>query len=148
MKKILFILLLVIPFIGFGQVLIGYGCDGDNVYKTTNGGIDWTYISPENMVDLYFISQNIGYGCDGDNVYKTTNGGIDWTYISPENMVGLYFISGNITNLSTFNSPTSSNRKLEKVVNMLGIETKLQQNIPFIEIYDDGSTEKKLIIEK
>ena len=54
--------------------------------------------------------------------------------------------SGNIT--STFNIPTpSSNRKLEKVVDILGRETKHPQNIPFIEIYDDSSTEKKLIIE-
>ena len=55
--------------------------------------------------------------------------------------------NGNIT--STFNIPTpSSNRKLEKVVDILGRETKPQKNTPFIEIYDDGSTEKKLIIEK
>ena len=55
--------------------------------------------------------------------------------------------NGNIT--STFNIPTpSSNRKLEKVVDILGRETKPKQNTPFIEIYDDGSTEKKLIIEK
>lgn len=55
--------------------------------------------------------------------------------------------NGNIT--STFNIPTpSSNRKLEKVVDMLGREIKSQNNTPFIEIYDDGSTEKKLIIEK
>ena len=55
--------------------------------------------------------------------------------------------NGNIT--STFNIPTTlSNRKLEKVVDILGRETKPQANTPFIEIYDDGSTEKKLIIER
>ena len=55
--------------------------------------------------------------------------------------------NGNIT--STFNIPTpSSDRKLKKVVDMLGREIKSQTNTPFIEIYDDGSTEKKLIIEK
>ena len=54
--------------------------------------------------------------------------------------------SGNIT--STFNIPTpSSNRKLEKIVDILGRETKPQQNTPFLEIYDDGSTEKKIVIE-
>ena len=40
-----------------------------------------------------------------------------------------------------------SNRKLEKVVDILGRETKPKLNTPFIEIYDDGSTEKKLVVD-
>ena len=52
---------------------------------------------------------------------------------------------GNIT--STFNIPISSNKKSQKVVDMLGRDVNPQQNTPFIEIYDDGSTEKKIIIE-
>ena len=55
--------------------------------------------------------------------------------------------NGNVT--STFNIPTlSSKRKIVKIVDILGRETKPQTNTPFIEIYDDGSTDKKLIIEK
>ena len=53
--------------------------------------------------------------------------------------------NGNVT--STFNIPTSSNRKLDKVIDLLGRETNPQQNTPFIEIYDDGSIEKKIVIE-
>ena len=53
---------------------------------------------------------------------------------------------GTIT--STFNIPTpSSIRKLEKVVDILGRETKPKPNTPFIEIYHDGSTEKKIVVE-
>tara|TARA_B100000963_G_scaffold330705_1_gene320953 strand:- start:204 stop:1505 length:1302 start_codon:yes stop_codon:yes gene_type:complete len=52
---------------------------------------------------------------------------------------------GNIT--STFNIPINPNRKLEKTVDILGKETKPQTNTPLIEIYDDGSTEKKIITE-
>ena len=52
---------------------------------------------------------------------------------------------GHIT--STFNIPINPNRKLEKVVDILGRETKLKTNTPFIEIYDDGTVEKKIIIE-
>ena len=35
------------------------------------------------------------------------------------------------------------NLKLEKVVDILGKETKPQPNTPFIEIYDNGSTKKR-----
>ena len=53
----------------------------------------------------------------------------------------------NIT--SIFNTPNPSlNRKLDKVIDILGKETKPKTNTPFIEIYDDGSTEKKIIIDK
>ena len=54
---------------------------------------------------------------------------------------------GNIT--STFEIPLPNpNRKLEKTVNLKGQEIKPQTNKPIIEIFDDGSVEKKLIIEK
>ena len=53
--------------------------------------------------------------------------------------------NGNIT--STFNIPINPNRKLEKVVDILGKETKPQPNTPFIEIYDDGTVEKRIIFE-
>ena len=53
---------------------------------------------------------------------------------------------GNVT--STFNTPNPSlNRKLEKAVDLLGKELKPKKNIPFIEIYDDGTVEKRIVIE-
>ena len=89
----------------------------------------------------------------GNNLYKTTDSGISWTqqnqnmnYNSSTYGYNISFINENIT--STFNiPPLSSNRKLEKVVDLLGRENKSQQNTPFIEIYNDGSTEKKIVIE-
>ena len=54
---------------------------------------------------------------------------------------------GNIT--STFEIPLPNpNRKLEKTVNLKGQEIKPQTNTPIIEIFDDGSVKKKLIIER
>ena len=53
---------------------------------------------------------------------------------------------GNIT--STFEIPLPKpNRKLEKTVNLKGQEVKPQKNTPVIEIFNDGSTQKKIIIE-
>ena len=62
MRRILFIILLTIPFIGFGQGQIGYGCYGgssSDVYKTTDGGITWNMVSTMNFNQLSFPSDNI-----------------------------------------------------------------------------------------
>ena len=53
--------------------------------------------------------------------------------------------SGNVT--SSFNIPINPNRKIQKTVNLLGKESKPHKNIPFIEIYDDDSVKKKIIID-
>ena len=52
---------------------------------------------------------------------------------------------GNLT--STFKIPINPNRKLQKTVDLIGRETKGKKNEPLFYIYDDGTVEKKLIIE-
>ena len=41
----------------------------------------------------------------------------------------------------------SKNRKLEKVVDLMGREVKVRSNQVLFYIYDDGSVDKKMIIE-
>ncbi len=41
----------------------------------------------------------------------------------------------------------SNNKKLFKIINMMGQETNIKMNTPLIYIFDDGSTEKKVIIK-
>ena len=51
---------------------------------------------------------------------------------------------------STLNSTgitIQTNKKLIKTIDFLGRELIPQPNVPFIEIYDDGSVEKKMVIE-
>ena len=53
---------------------------------------------------------------------------------------------GNIT--STFEIPLPNpNRKLEKTINLKGQEIKPQTNTPIIEIFNDGTVEKKIVVE-
>ena len=55
--------------------------------------------------------------------------------------------NGNVT--STFNIPTrnTSKGKLLKIVDILGRETKGKTNQPLFYIYDDGTVEKRIVIE-
>jgi hypothetical protein len=53
--------------------------------------------------------------------------------------------NGNVT--STFNIPINPNRKLEKTVDLLGRETKGTKNEPLLYLYDDGTVEKRIVIE-
>ena len=56
--------------------------------------------------------------------------------------------NGNLwTSVTELEIPINPNRKLEKVVDILGKQTKPKTNTPLIEIYDDGTVEKRIVIE-
>jgi len=137
---------------------------GFSVQQTTDGGYIITGFEGAD-VDVYLIktdgngieqwSQTFG-GTDyagGTSVQQTTDGGYIITGSTESfgsNNDDVYLIktdgNGNVT--STFNIPTpNSNRKLEKTVDILGKETNPKTNTPFIEIYDDGTVEKRIVIE-
>jgi len=88
----------------------------------------------------------------GNSVQQTTDGGYivcGWIIVFEFSPSEVYLIktdgNGNIT--STFNIPIKPNRKLEKTVDMLGRDIKPQTNTLLIEIYDDGTVEKRIVIK-
>ena len=150
------------------------GTDGDEGYsvkQTTDGGYiitGWTASFGSPYGQIYLIktdgngneqwSQTFGGTIwnssvsSGNSVQQTTDGGYIITgMINNEfDIMDIILIktdsNGNITATIEIPLPTS-NKKLEKTLDILGKETKPQPNIPIIEIHDDGSVEKKLIVD-
>jgi regulation of enolase protein 1 (concanavalin A-like superfamily) len=115
--------------------LVKTDSQGDSIWTKTFGGNEQDGgSSVQQTIDGGYVI--IGYTDD-----PFVNGGVEDLFVIKTDG------NGNIT--STFEIPLPNpNRKLEKTINLNGQEIKPQTNTPIIEIYDDGSVEKKLIIEK
>ena len=87
------------------------------------------------------------------NIEQTSDGGYVLCGYSLDTIAGIASIlliktdgNGDIT--STYNIPVNSNKgELLKVTDLLGRETKGKTNEPLFYIYDDGTVEKRIVIE-
>ena len=87
---------------------------------------------------------------NGDHDWPGTSGNMDisatveiWNFVSKFDINGL--IDCNNTSNQEINN--SYNKKISSITDMLGRNTKILKNIPLFYIYDDGTVEKKIIIE-
>jgi photosystem II stability/assembly factor-like uncharacterized protein len=64
----------------------GFAVTNSNLYKTSNGGVNWNAISGPEGYDIHFPNSLTGYTTGSNsNVYKTTDGGDNWFIISTGN---------------------------------------------------------------
>ena len=90
-----------------------------------------------------------GSGMDASfSVRQTLDGGYIIAGLSESHTHTLIKTDGNGAITSTINIPIPNpNRKLQKVIDILGRETKGKKNQPLFYIYDDGTVEKRIVIE-
>jgi len=103
----------------------GDGCVTVEELKIVNGGHDWP--SPLSSWGNQDINANVEL----------------WNFLSKFNMTGL--IGCNSTNQIDFDIVNS--KSLIRIVDLLGRESKDSKSQPLFYIYDDGTVEKKIIIE-
>lgn len=73
-----------------GFIAGGLAYNQGSIFKTTNGGNNWTYqYFPTELRDIYFTSYLTGYACGYGIVYKTTDSGTTW---NPLNIDGDFFM--------------------------------------------------------
>ena len=96
---------------------------GQSVHETQDGG----YVVAVSGVTVIYLGGTNGFEYDFDVALIKTNS------------------TGNTT--STLNADIKSNRSIVKTVDMLGKQTKPKTNTPLIEIYDDGTVEKRIVVE-
>jgi hypothetical protein len=136
--------------------------DGESIDKTSDGGYIITGTrTDDELYSNVLLTKTDGQGnlewektfddfARGNAVQQTSDGGyIIAGSMDNSGIIETYLIKtnsqGNVT--STFNIPIKPNRKLEKTVDILGKQTKPKTNTPLIEIYDDGTVEKRIVIE-
>jgi hypothetical protein len=123
-----------------GYVFVGMidslnGIESVSVNKINNQGLlEWHRIFGSSYEDF------------GRSVEQTNDGGY---IISGKTNDQLYIIKTNSqgTLTETIYIPIETENKITKTISLLGKETKPQTNTPFIEIYDDGTVEKRIIVE-
>ena len=59
----------------------------------------------------------------------------------------IFALGSLVTNAQTFVSTIPENKKIIKVIDLLGRETKGTKNEVLFHIFDDGTVEKRIVIE-
>lgn len=85
----------------------GGGTGGKIIYKTTDGGINWTDVTPSGLTstpyDMAFPNSTDGYAvCTNGQILKTNNSGDTWQTIHPANSGISSLYSMSMINDSTF----------------------------------------------
>ena len=104
----------------------GDGCVSVEELKIINGDHDWP--SPLSFWANQDINANIEV----------------WNYVSKFNMMGL--IDCNTTN--DFSIEMESSKRIVRIIDLLGKETKQKANQLLLYIYHDGTVEKKFFLNK
>ena len=164
MKKLLLILL-CFPLIGFGQFLCSQLSVTNVVTNSANMTIDITIydgnIGGQPYPFIAYTIDNLGDTIQTGNLNSFGNLGLDTSlYLYslnslPNYPLTVYYVYGinSDTCILTFNSTTTAiqeyitNIELLKVTDLLGRETKGNKNQPLFYIYDDGTIEKRIILD-
>jgi hypothetical protein len=133
-----------------GYIMVGYtnsfGNGTQDVYliKTDENGNElWSQTFGDIYSDKGFsidITTDEGYIITGSKQFNVNGNPFTDVYVIKTNQFG------NITSTTEIQLP-DHNRKLEKTINLKGQEVNPKTNQPIIEIFDDGTTQKKIIIE-
>jgi hypothetical protein len=121
----------------------------DEVFSSTLESYQIT-INPNNSIEWNVEGETISESDENTIQVLWGNEGVGYVEVTETNTNGCsttstleVTISNKPTNIYEYNTT----RKLIKTINLLGQEIKPQKNQSYIEIYDDGTRKRKIIIE-
>ena len=80
-------------------------------------------------------------------LYKYINGGHNWGADDWDVEDEIWYFFNQMTGQSTNVAEFKTEKKIVKIIDVLGKEVPLKYNTPIIYIYDDGTVEKKIILD-
>ena len=121
---------------------IALGSSANFSFPTWPSHLDHILISDELFADFY--KPNSELSCIRIDDYMSSWSSYDYN-ISDHRPVGLKLEVDAL--ISTIHNLENSNKNLIKIVDILGRETKPKNNTPLFYMYENGSLEKKLVVE-
>ena len=121
---------------------ISLGSSANFSFPTWPSHLDHILISDELFAD--FSKPNSIVSCIRIDDYMSSWSAYDYN-ISDHRPVGLKLEVDAV--ISTINNLENSNKNLIKIVNILGGETKPKKNTPLFYMYENGSVEKKIVVD-
>ena len=116
-----------------------FACNYDPLANTNDGSCNYNSASYDTLVSSISISWN------GLNLFSS--GDYSYTLLNSSGCDSVANINFTISITGTHDIASSSRRVLIKVTDVLGRETKGTKNEPLFYIYDDGTVEKRVIIQ-
>ncbi len=116
-----------------------FACNYDPLANINNGSCNYNSASYDTLVSSISISWN------GLNLLSS--GDYSYTLVNSSGCDSIANINFTISVTGTHDISSSSHRVLIKITDVLGRETKGTKNEPLFYIYDDGTVEKRIIIE-
>jgi photosystem II stability/assembly factor-like uncharacterized protein len=115
-----------------------------NLFKSNNGGNNWTMVSylpgGINLSKIQFIDENNGINSQNTGLYKTTNGGNNWT-INLNYVMGLYSELNYTTNGNIFVATNKGSiyKSTNEGTNWGNYSINIESNIYEIKIFDENN---------
>jgi hypothetical protein len=132
---------------------------GNSVYYTTGVYVDTIPISNgcDSIVNftVYIIQSTFSYDTVSvttsvytwNSITITTSGDYSDTLINSVGCDSIAYLNLTITNTTGLLDVTNTEKTLLKITDILGQETPYKRNTPLFYIYDDGTVEKRIVIE-
>jgi len=116
-----------------------FACNYDSIANTNDGSCNYNSASYDTLASSISITWN--------GIILSTSGDYSYILVNSSGCDSIANINFTINITGIFNISTSGSKHLVKITDVLGRETKGTRNEPLFYIYNDGTVEKRIVIQ-